>query len=104
MLLMRNEGEDQAGEEHSHTCCPNGQHNCLSTHMSGSVISLKPTLMANVFERKSGIKIEAAENNHRVCSKVQEPLKESKKRTENTCHARNWFMSAIFNHINLVLW
>lgn len=103
MLLMRNEGEAQAGEENSHTCCPNGQHNCLGTHVSRSVISLKPTLMANVFERKSGIKFEAAENNHHVCIKVQETTQKAQEKERKT-HARNQLMPVIINHIDLALW
>lgn len=44
----------------------------MAKHVSGSVMYPEPTLMGEVFERKSWVKFEPAKNNWQVSSQVAE--------------------------------
>lgn len=115
---MRNEKEAQAGEDPSHTCCPNAPHNCLITNH----VSPYPPLNLDVnlvkaqtcgrkchlnlfewaFQGESGVKFEPAENSHHVCNKVQEinceEILPDNIKGRDKFQTRSLIISVTFNH------
>lgn len=67
----------------------------MAKHVSGSVMYPEPTLIGNVFEKKSWVKFEPAKNNWPVSSQVpEEDLKKTRQKSQHFsyCYQGSYIM------------